>query len=392
MARDYIIYGSMPWAGPWNVEHNVAHALGAQHRVLFVDPPLTPASPFRYGLSDTSRRQLRELADRRVRASGRVQVFTPLALPPLTDARAWRASLPLVRAQVTRAVRRAGLSAPVAVAWRYLDSLAGAAGEVLRVGVVMDHVASAAQLLHRDADELQHEVDALCGAADLICVPSRPVQELLATQGHPSELLAFGFAHDLAPRFDAASEPPEYAALPRPILGYTGSIDDRLDYELIVALADRFAHGSLAFVGAVSPRLSPPARAALASRPNIHVLGTRPRDVLPAYIRHLDCALLPYADMLFTRYQSPMKLWEYLYAGPPIVGTGALELRRYPPPLVHFCTDAGHAPDAVQAALDCGGEGARRRRDFALANTWGTRARELEALVQARLTSRRAAA
>lgn len=96
--------------------------------------------------------------------------------------------------------------------------------------------------------------------------------------------------------------------------------------------------------------------------------------------------------MLFTRYQSPMKLWEYLYAGPPIVGTGALELRRYPPPLVHFCAEARRAPDAVQAALDSGAEGARQRRDFALANTWDTRARQLDAHVQARLTAHRAAA
>ena len=51
--------------------------------------------------------------------------------------------------------------------------------------------------------------------------------------------------------------------------------------------------------------------------------------MLPAYVRYLDCALLPYVDSEWTRYQSPLKLWEYLYSGAPIVGMGSAELQRY---------------------------------------------------------------
>src|SRR6202022_2777449 len=108
MERSYVIYATMPWNGPWNVEHNIAHAVAARHPVLYVDPPLSPATPFRYGLTDASPRQLADVVDRRTRRSGRLQVFTPLALPPLTHPRMQRASLPLVRAQIRRAVTRAG--------------------------------------------------------------------------------------------------------------------------------------------------------------------------------------------------------------------------------------------------------------------------------------------
>ena len=390
MSRSYVIYGSMRWNGPWNVEHNVAHALAAHHPVLFVDPPLTPASPLRYGFNAASKRQLADLLNRRVREAGRVGLFSPVALPPLTNPRMWRASLPLIRRQIGSAVRQAGLASPVVVSWRPLRDLVGAANESVRVGVVMDHMPSAAELLQRDPEELQREVAETCAAADLMCVPSHPVKDLLAEDGWDSRLLPFGFAGDLAVQYDTATPPPEYADLPRPLLGYTGSVDDRLNYELIVELADRFAHGSLVFVGALSPRLTAAARAALASRPNIHVLGVRPRTDLPAYIRYLDCALLPYAEIQFTQYQSPMKMWDYMYAGPPIVGTGSPELRRYDPPLVHFADHAHELPQLVEQVIAGGMAGAEERRAFALANTWDARAKQLDGYVDELLASRRA--
>jgi teichuronic acid biosynthesis glycosyltransferase TuaH len=378
----------MRWNGPWNVEHNVAHALAARHHVLYVDPPLTPATPFRYGWDPASRRQLADLADRGIRRSGRVMVFTPLALPPLTHPHMRRISLPLVRAQIGHAAQKAGLTTPIVVGWRALNELRGAAGEALRVGVVMDHLPSAAALLQRDPADLEREVRETCEAADLLCVPSYAVKELLAADGWDAELLPFGFAGDLVDVYDRATRPPEYETLPRPLLGYTGSIDDRLDYGLITRLADRFPHGSIVFVGATSPRLSAAARSALSSRPNIHLLGVRPRAELPGYIRYLDCALLPYADIQFTRYQSPMKMWDYMYAGPPIVGTGSAELRRFDPPIMHFAETHEAAIETISSVIEEPGSGADERRAFALANTWDARAQQLDALVDDALAAR----
>ena len=389
MRRSYVIYATMPWDGPWNVEHNVAHALAQHHRVLYVDPPISPVSPFRYGLRRATRPQVAAIFDRRVRSHDRLQVFGALALPPLTHRRAAAVSLPLVRAQIRRAVERAGLESPVVVAWRSLEELVGAARESLRVGVVMDNLAAAGGLLARDPIDLEREMQATCRASDLLCVTSQAVQGMLREHGWASELLPFAFSGDLAPLYDAATEPDEYKSLPRPLLGYTGSIDDRLDYELIVRLADRFAHGSIVFVGAASPRLSAPARAALASRTNIHLLGGRPRASLPGYIRYLDCGLLPYADTEFVRYQSPMKVWDYMYAGIPILGTGSLDLRRYDAPLVHYAEDAARALDLAGEVLDSGDGAGELRRRFALENTWEMRAQQLDRLVAGALEQRR---
>lgn len=390
MQRSYVIYATMPWDGPWNVEHNLAHALARRHRVLYVDPPISPITPFRYGLREMNLSQVAAVFNRRVRSHDRLHVFGAVALPPLTHPRAAAASLPLVRAQIRRAVDRAGLTDPVVVAWRSLDDLAGAAREALRVGVVMDNLAAAGGLLARDPADLEREMYATCRASDRLCVTSEAVQRMLQDQGWESDLLPFGFSSDLAPLYDAAVPPDEYGALPRPLLGYTGSIDDRLDFRLLVALADRFAHGSIVFVGAVSPRLSAAARAALTSRPNIHVLGTRPRESLPGYVRFLDCGLLTYADTEFVRFQSPMKVWEYMYAGIPILGTGALDLRRFGAPLVHYAEDSARALELASKLLEPGEGAAEQRRRFALANTWDMRAQQLDGIVARTLSDRAA--
>lgn len=388
MSRSYVLYGSVRYNGPWAVDQNLAHAIAARHATLYVDPPITPVTPFRFGLRSATGRQLADVVDRRVRRFGRVNVFTPVALPPLTHPRMKRLSRPVVLAQIRHAARSAEMEAPVVVGCRSLDGLVGVVGESFRVGVVMDNIAAGAGLLARDRHELEREVTASCAAADLMIAPCAPQQDLIRARGYAAELLPWGYADDLNSAYDTAVEPAEYAQMPRPLLGYLGSIDDRLDYELIVALAGRFPEGRIVFVGPLSPRLSAAARTALASRPNIVLLGTRPRTELPAYIRYLDCLLLPYADMEFTRYQSPMKLWDYMYAGPPIVGTGCAELRRYSPPILHFAEDPANAPELVAGVLASGAAGSGERRAFALANTWDARAVQLDEMVERAMAGR----
>jgi teichuronic acid biosynthesis glycosyltransferase TuaH len=384
--RSYVIYAPTAWDGQRQLVHNLAEALAMRHRVLYVDPPVSPLSPIRYGLKPSTWPRLRAVLDRRVRTSGGLQVFSPLVLPPVEHPRMRALSRPLLRAQIAHAVKRASLAEPIVLATRGMPELAGAAREALRVGMFADHPSAGASLMGRDAAALEADASAIYENTDLLCTTSHSLVPLFAERGWHSEVVSAGFAADLADTFDQAVEPAEYAQLPRPLLGYTGSIDDRLDFDVIVQLADHFEQGSLVFVGPVSPRLSTAAHAALAARANIHLLGLRSRTQLPAYIRYLDVALLPYKATVFTRYQSPMKFWEYLYAGAPIVGTGSTELRRYPPPLVNYAESAEDALAMVDLALADPAGGREQRRRFALANTWGDRANELDALVTERLS------
>lgn len=385
--RDVVVYGTVAWDRPWLTEQNLAHALARRRRVVYVEPPLTPLTPFRYGVRRDTLRDARRLLPPSLRRDRGVDVLRLLGVPPLEHPRARRIGRPFVRRQVRRATERLELRDPVVVAARAIPDLVGAAGENGLVYLVKDLVTSGAGLLGRDAGSLAEEEQRMCELADVVCVTSRALQDTFARRGIETMLLPHGFHADLAPLYERAEPPPEYEGLGRPLLGYAGRIDERLDFDALVALADRFPAGTVVMIGPVSPRLPRPRLAELTGRSNVRFLGPRSRTELPAYLRHLDCTLMPYREDEWGRHGSPLKLWDALYAGPPVVGSGYVVLRDHPG--VGYAAPPSRLPDVVAEAVDNDNDRERElRRAHAAANTWEQRVLDLERVLDDRLDRR----
>ncbi len=111
--------------------------------------------------------------------------------------------------------------------------------------------------------------------------------------------------------------PPAVRDLPRPIIGYFGVIDERLDLDLLARVAAARPTWSWVLIG---PVLKIEERA-LPRLPNLHYLGKRDYAELPAYLKAFDVAMLPFARNEATRSISPTKTLEYLAAHKPIVST-----------------------------------------------------------------------
>src|SRR5271165_3056776 len=181
--RDYVIYAPTAWEGQSQPAHNFAHALAERHAVLYVDPAVSPLSPVRYGLHSSTLPRMRAVLRRRVRRVGRLQVFSPLVLPPVEQHRMRALSRPLLRGQIARAVEQAGMAKPVVLAWHRLPDLAGAVDECIRVGMVMDHPSAGASLMGLSPDDCEAQVAALCAASHVICTTSAATRELLTERG-----------------------------------------------------------------------------------------------------------------------------------------------------------------------------------------------------------------
>jgi glycosyltransferase involved in cell wall biosynthesis len=110
--------------------------------------------------------------------------------------------------------------------------------------------------------------------------------------------------------------PPEIAHLPRPIFGYVGVVDERIDYELLAQLADGTS-GSVVMVGPWTKV----DHATLPQRANLHWLGARAYAELPSYAKAFDVSLMPFAMNEATRFINPTKALEYMATGKPIVST-----------------------------------------------------------------------
>ncbi len=121
----------------------------------------------------------------------------------------------------------------------------------------------------------------------------------------------------------AAQEPDDLARIPRPRAGYVGVLKEQLDWELLRALATRNGAWSFVFVG---PRRDVheslrPALSAMARLPNVHFIGERNPGQLPGYLQHLDVSLLPYRLNAYTDAINPLKLYEGLASGAPLVSS-----------------------------------------------------------------------
>lgn len=117
-------------------------------------------------------------------------------------------------------------------------------------------------------------------------------------------------------------EPADQAVIPHPRVGYYGVIDDRIDLALLAQLADLRPDLQLVMLGPVVKLEA----SRLPQRPNLHWLGGKSYEQLPAYLCGWDVGMLPFVVDDTTRFLSPSRTPEYLAAGKPVVSTAVIDV------------------------------------------------------------------
>ncbi|MEA3029474.1 MAG: UDP-galactopyranose mutase [Sphingomonadales bacterium] len=177
--------------------------------------------------------------------------------------------------------------------------------------------------------------------------------------------------------------PDAQAAIAGPRFGFYGVIDERMDLDLVAALADAHPEWAIVMVGPVV-KIDP---ADLPRRPNLHYPGGCGYDELPAWLAGWDVALMPFAINESTKFISPTKTPEYLAAGRPVVSTPIADVvRHYGDLQAVFIADGAAAfisacEDAL--ALAHGSDQWSAEADAKLANlSWETTFARMAGLVQ----------
>lgn len=120
------------------------------------------------------------------------------------------------------------------------------------------------------------------------------------------------------------TKPDDIAGLKKPIVGYFGYLADWLDWPLIEHVVREGSEFDWVFIGPCTRNLS-----ALEALGNFHYLGKKPYDVLPDYLAHFSCAHIPFDRTPLTIHVNPVKLYEYLAGGAPVVATSLPELEYF---------------------------------------------------------------
>ncbi len=195
--------------------------------------------------------------------------------------------------------------------WYYTPRMLRWTTELVALLTIYDCMDELSAHAHAPPELIEREVE-LLAKADLVFTGGVSLYE--SKRGHHPSVRCFPSSIDpehFTEARDLLGDPPDQANLPRPRLGYFGVIDERMDLELLAAIADARPRWQIVMLGPVV-RIDP---ATLPQRANIHWLGWKPYHTLPAYLANWQVALLPFALNGSTRFISPTKTLEYLAGG-----------------------------------------------------------------------------
>lgn len=161
------------------------------------------------------------------------------------------------------------------------------------------------------------------------------------------------------------------------VVGYYGAIAEWLDSEMWLTAARERPDWAFVWVGyPYGPQMETEI-SRVNSLPNTFYLGRKPYHQLPAYLAHFDVATIPFKLNPITHACSPIKLFEFMAAGKPVVATPMREILKYQSVL--FANSTTEFVSQIGRALDLrkDPEWLRLVREEADANTWRSRARQL---------------
>jgi glycosyltransferase involved in cell wall biosynthesis len=259
-------------------------------------------------------------------------------------------------------------------------------GERLLIYHIVDEYAGYARLEPERARDMARRERELIERADLVLVTSEALLQSKGDFNVNTHWVPNGV--DYAAYAEASRrkrEPERLAQVPRPRIGYIGAINDKIDTALLLAVARAHTEASLVLVGPVrlTARVAQREAEALQQLTNVHLIGRVPGEAVADYVAACDVGLLPYRQNEWTRHIHPLKLYEYLACGLPVVSTD-LPSVRCEAEWVTIAPDTEAFVAAVGAALtDHDGTQRARRQARAAENTWDHRVERISSLILA---------
>ena len=265
------------------------------------------------------------------RATPSIIQVTPLVIPGVTKPFLRAMHKRMLVAQVKRAVRSIQVSRrkPLQV-WSFAPDVPYLVGEFGEECFLYYCVDEHSQFKGFNAAAVTAAENELIDRADIVVTTSQTLLQRKQTRRPDAVLVRHGVDYD---RFAQAwrsppARPHDLAPISGPILGFFGLIDFWVDVSLIAQVAKLRPGYSFVLIGDCKSDVS-----RLRRLPNVHLLGRRSNEYLPAYCTAFSAGLLPFVRTAMTRNVNPIKMYEYLAAGLPIVSTPLPEAARYLGPI-----------------------------------------------------------
>jgi GT2 family glycosyltransferase/glycosyltransferase involved in cell wall biosynthesis len=378
---DFLIFVSLEdWDEVWRRNQFVCAKLVERNpklKILFVQPALDVSNALRTGRFA----RLFQRRERTIGAHGRIVCTRGLKLLPNSWKWARKVNEWMLHRHLRGVARRLEFRRPVL--WLNPHSAVHLADRMCERAVIYDITDDWTELTQSAAlRQLTIAQDAeLCGRADAVIVCSEKLLEKKQPLARNLHLVPNGVdAAHYARVLDATGPlPTEAASWPKPVFGYTGTIHpDRVEVELVEKIAREFPSGTVALVGPIM--LSATDRDRLRACGNVAMTGAVAYERLPELMRAFDVCITPHRVTAFTESLNPIKLWEYLAAGKPIVSANVAGFRDYPQH-VRVAVDHDDFIGKLREALVEDPAKSVARRAEVSGHSWQARAEQIETII-----------
>ncbi len=350
--------------------------------ILYFDPPVSYLAPLK---DPAAREKLRAY-----RAPGQAvqEHITVYALPPvLPFFNRFRLINRLNQRRLARFIRKKmaahGFGADTLL-WCYSPSSADLAPLLPHSALVYDcvdrHSAYGGQMnpavVDRMEEDLARQADQVFATADALAERLRAFNESAVCIPNGAEYELFAQAQQPQPC------PEELQALPRPMLGFVGALQPCIEYAYLSAAAQAHPEWSIVLIGGEKPGAD---LALLKTLPNVHFLGLKPHNELPKYMAQFSLCLNLFDSGPLSRDVSPLKFYEYLATGKPVVSTpqpqqvlqfrDAIFVAGSEQEFVRACEQALEDRDPARAA---------RRAEYGRQSSWDARVAQLTEVLHQR--------
>lgn len=361
------------FAKDWNEDptsnHHVLRELAKARRVLWLNSIATRKPKLSSG-RDLGKlvRKVREFSRGPVNVEHDLWVTSPLAVPLPGNPTARTINRSVLRAQIQALRLRMGIGR--FQLWTFLPNTAAYIGTLGEDCAIYYCVDEWSLFSHIDREQTLADERVLLAKVDAVFAINHPLAEAKRAVNPRTYVCPHGVDHPLFARaLDAATVvPPDLADLPRPRIGFYGTLRDWVDFELIAYVARKRPDWTLVLIGQVLADLSP-----IRGLANVHLLGRKLHSELPAYCKGFDVGVIPYRIDERMAFVNPLKLREYLSAGLPVVSTPVPEVSRFGD-LAYVAATRNDFVSAIERALGEDSPAARGMRSLAMRNeTWAAR-------------------
>lgn len=314
---DMIVFSHLRWGFVYQRPQHLIKRLSKKYRILFIEEPIFPKTGDKQGY------QLKEVTPRLSVLTPKVQTMAEIA-----DL--------LVKLNINK----------VEVIWFYSPAFVGLLEHVSAETIIYDCM-DELSMFKGASSALRFQEKDLIEMADLIFTGGISLYE--EKSKHSSSVYCFPSSVELNHFKQARNEIsiPEdirFRQIKRPVIGYVGVIDERIDMQLLQNTADLSPQYDFVMIGPIVKI----EKEDLAEGNNIHYLGMKPYALLPNYLSFFDVAMMPFAMNSATRFISPTKTLEYMAAGKPIVSTPIKDVvRQY-----KYCIDIIATPEDFKRSIE----------------------------------------